>query len=248
MITVNIKSNLDAALRTFIFSTKKQVEYATRKAVVRTAEDVKKATVAEMSTVFDRPTKYTLRSVYYRLIRSDPPTARVWLKDDRGKGGGAAANYLMPHIEGGIRPQKRMEYALTANGYLPEGWVTVPGAAAKIDQYGNMSVGQIRAILSALGAAELTSGYSSNRTATSAKRRRRQLAKYFAIVPGRGGHLHPGVYQKVGQDIKPLLMFVQAARYRKRFSLQTVADRTIARVAGAHFKTAFAEARARGIK
>jgi hypothetical protein len=253
MISINVQSNIDKVVREFVDTTKKQVSYAARKAVSKTAEDVRTALVDEMKRVLDRPTPYTLRSVYNRMRRGDPPTADVWLRDrfDRGKGGGAAAEYLLPQIEGGLRAQKRMEYALTATGYLPNGWVTVPGQGAKIDAYGNMANGQVRSILSALGAAELTSGYSSNRTATSAKRRRKQLAEYFVIVPGRGSHLFPGVYQKhrfaVGVAIKPLLMFVPSASYSKRLSLREVGHRTVMRVADMHFRAALAEAKARGI-
>jgi hypothetical protein len=249
VITISVQSNIDKVVREFVATTKKQVSYAARKAVVKTAEDVRIAVVQDMRGVFDRPTPYTLRGVYNKLIKTDPPTARVWLKDDRGKGGSAAADYLAPQIAGGVRPQKRMEYALSANGYLPAGWVTVPGQAAKIDSYGNMSVGQVRSILSALGSAELTSGYSSNRTVRSAKRRK-NLPKFFVIVPGRGSHLHPGVYQRytfaVGSAIKPVLIFIPAARYTARFHFMKVAEATVARVADGHFRRAMEEAKARG--
>lgn len=253
MISISVQSNIDQVTREFADATKKQVSYAARKAVAKTAEDTRTAMVDEMKRVLDRPTPYTLRSVYNKMRRGDPPTAEVWLRDrfDRGKGGGAAADYLLPQIQGGLRAQKRMEYALTANGYLPNGWVTVPGQGAKIDAYGNMANGQVRSILSALGAAELTSGYNSNRTAASAKRRRKQLAEYFVIMPGRGSHLYPGVYQKhrfaVGTAIKPMLMFVKSATYSKRLALREVGNRTVARVAGAHFRAAMIEAKARGI-
>jgi hypothetical protein len=251
VIAVSIQSNIDQVVSELGAQIKAQVAYAARKAVVKTAEDVRQAQINEMKAVFDRPTPYTLRGVYNKLIRTDPPTARVWLKDDRGKGGGAAADYLMPQIAGGARPQKRMEYNLAMNGHLPSGWVTVPGQGARLDAYGNMSVGQVKQILSALGSAEMTSGYSANRTVRSAKRRK-NLPKFFVIQPGRGSHLHPGVYQRfgfaLGSAIKPVLMFVPAATYSPRFNFDRVANATIARVASAHFRAALVEAKARGIK
>lgn len=251
MITVNLQHNIDQAVRELGATMKKQIAYAARKAVVKTAEDVRQAEIAEMKNVFDRPTPYTLRGVYNKLIQTDPPTARVWLKDDRGKGGAAAADYLLPQIEGGNRRQKRFEYNLAMNGHLPAGWVTVPGQGAKVDAYGNMSVGQIKQILSALGSAEMTLGYSANRTVRSAKRRK-NLPQFFVVLPGRGSHLHPGVYQRfrfaIGTAIKPVLIYVPAATYNARLRFNDVAVRTISRVADRHFRAALDEAKARGIK
>jgi hypothetical protein len=110
---------------------KAQVAYAARKAVVKTAEDVQQAQIREMRDVFDRPTPYTLSSVENKLIKSNPPTARVWLKDFAGKGT-PASEFLQAQIKGGARPIKRFEAALRSVGVLPEGMIAVlaSGAAA----------------------------------------------------------------------------------------------------------------------
>ena len=85
--------------------------------------DVKPAIQQEMKEVFDRPTPYTLNSVYTRLNSSDM-SVDIGLKEWAGKGG-AAADYLKPQIYGGSRPMKRSERHL--------GSYYVPGPGARGD-------------------------------------------------------------------------------------------------------------------
>lgn len=75
---------------------------------------------------------------------------------------------------------------------MPRGWVAVPGFRAKIDAYGNQSMGELRQILSWFDAAKLTTGSTQNmRDAGRNKRRRGTRAKagfeYVAIKPGARG-------------------------------------------------------------
>jgi hypothetical protein len=112
-------------------------------------------------------------------------------------------------------------------GILPAGYYTVPGAGATIDAYGNQSVGEIRQILSYFNAAEMRAGYTANMTDKTRARLARGSKKtgfgyaYFAILPGRGSHLAPGIYKRMnfgaGSAIKPVLMFVKEPSYPKRY-------------------------------
>jgi hypothetical protein len=189
---------------------------------------VKDIEVAEMKRVFDRPTRYTLNSLFVKRAQADDLSARVFLKEQPGH-----PHYLRPEIFGGPRLPKIFEQALRARGWLPSGMFAVPGSAAKLDAYGNMSRGQITQILSALGAAERMSGYSANRTPNSIKRRRgKKLPQYFVGRPG-GGKLPLGVWQVfkfhgqlAGSAVKPILIFVRQPQYNARFNFYTVADRT----------------------
>jgi hypothetical protein len=58
---------------------------------------VKRALEYEMPFAFDRPTPYTLGSLYLSPATKAIPVAKVWLKDDAGKGT-PAAKYLFPRL------------------------------------------------------------------------------------------------------------------------------------------------------
>lgn len=254
MITVSVQSNIDKVARELGVTIRSQVAYASRKAVTKTAEDVRQAQVREMRDVFDRPTPYTLTAVENRLIKNDPPTARVWLKDFAGKGT-PASKYLLTQIKGGARPIKRFESALRTAGVLPEGMIAVPASGAKIDAYGNMDRGQIVQILSYFRAFP-ERGYKANMLHKTRERLARGSKKrlgfsYFVGAPA-DGKLPLGVWQKttfaIGSAIKPVLLFADAAYYRPIFNFEYVSRITIDRVFNGHFKAAMLEAKARGIK
>ncbi len=256
MITISVQSNIDQVIRELRTTIKAQVAYAARKAVTKTAEDVRQAQIREMKDVFDRPTPYTLNSVENKLIKSDPPTARVWLKDFAGKGT-PASKFLLAQIRGGVRPIKRFESALRSVGALPEGMIAVPASGAKIDAYGNMDRGQIVQILAYFRAFP-EQGYRANMTDKTRARLARGTKKkhgvaYFVGRPA-DGKLPLGVWQRItsvmvsGSGIKPILIFADAATYTPIFNFEYVARTTVARVFNDHFARAMAEAKARGIK
>ncbi len=254
MITISVQSNIDQVVRNLGATIKAQVSYASRKAVTKTAEDVRQAQIHEMRDVFDRPTPYTLTAVENRLIKSDPPTARVWLKDFAGKGT-PASKYLLAQIKGGARPIKRFESALIAARVMPAGMMAIPASGAKFDAYGNMDRGQIVQILAYFRAFP-EMGYKANMTDKSRERLARGTKKrlgfsYFVGAPA-DGKLPLGVWQKttfaLGSAIKPVLLFADAAYYRPIFNFEYVSRITIDRVFDNHFKAALIEAKARGIR
>jgi hypothetical protein len=62
-------------------STMREMGFAAIVALTRTAKDIKLEQPKEMSRVFDRPTPFTLRSVFMVGATKAEPYARVWLKD-----------------------------------------------------------------------------------------------------------------------------------------------------------------------
>lgn len=222
------------------------VQKATRLAVERTALDVRKNIVAEMSRVFDRPVPYTLKSLYVRMQRGDVAIARVWLKDEGDAGKGTpATKYLAPQIFGGERKLKRFERSLQAAGLLPAGMNAVPGAAAKLDAHGNMLRSQIVQILSYLRAFG-ESGYRANMTTASAKRFvKRTGTHYFVGRPG-GRSLPLGVWETRRfahgtSSARPVLIFTKQAVYKKRLQFFEIAHRTVEREFEAKFHSAYAQ-------
>lgn len=197
----------------------------------RTGSAVLEALKAQMPIDFDRPTPYTIDSPRLQRAAPDRLWAQIAPHEWPGKGT-PAKKYLFPEIYGGQRHSKRSENALRRIGILPEGYYTVPGAGATIDAYGNQSPGEIRQILSFFNAAEGTLGYVSNMTAKGRAKLARGTRKtpfgyaYFAILPGRGSHLAPGIYRRMNfgassaykvSHIQPVLMFVKISSYPKRY-------------------------------
>lgn len=229
MLTVSVKDNIKQALRGLANFDTRQIPFVVAKALTNTAQDAKKDLVAVMPRVFDRPTPYTLNSLYVSPARKQRLEAVVKLKDEAFKGT-PASKYLAPAISGGDRNIKRVERLLTGRGILPAGMAVVPGSGAQLDQYGNISRGQYSKILSQLKAN--TDSYQ-NETAASRKRkgsRAKTQGRYFVAAPG-GGKLPLGVWARFGfskgSAIKPVLLFVDIPKYRKQFDFFGVVQNTI---------------------
>lgn len=234
--------NLDEVVRRLDRLAREQVPYATALALTKTAQAAQAATRAEMTRVFDRPTPFTLASTFIRPATKSRLEAQVFLKDLDNKGGGSARTRLAPQVYGGTRRWKRMEGLLMRTGLMAPGEVAVPGEAAKLDAYGNMSRGQLVQILSWFQAFP-ESGYKANTTREGRSRlargsKTRRGVRYFfrRDRPGRG------VYQATrtawGSAIKPVLMFAARPAYSARFDMPGVVER----VARQQFRGWFASA------
>ena len=257
---ISVKSNFPEVQR-HIDLVGKQARFAAAVALTKTARDVKAALVEEMARTFDRPTAYTLRSLFMRGATKDRLKAEVWVKDDRAGSGTPATRYLLPQIEGGNRGLKGFERRLVSQGVMRDNERAVPAAGAKIDAYGNMSRGQIVQILSQIGNRAFHGDYS---TATNSKRSRakRSQVAYFVSTGaggtisieggemrksnGRTGHLPRGIWMRrsfgFGSAVRPVLLFVNNATYQRRFRFFEVADRTAQANFPAHFEREFANA------
>jgi len=236
MFNISVKSNINAVIRELDVIQKKHIPFATVLALTRTGQHVKAELEREMARVFDRPTAYTMRSLFLQPATKTRMTARVWLKDSTFKGT-PATQYLWPQIFGGPRERKRFEKSLAAAGLLPAGMYAVPGSGAQLDRHGNMSRGQITKILSALGASR---DPYQNRTSASVRRKGGRVPQYFVGRPGRG--LPLGVWQSIrfasGSAVKPILIYTKAPTYSPRFKFFDVAGRKVAEVFNTEFRKA----------
>lgn len=196
-------------------------------ALTRTGQQIKTGFVDEIKAKIDRPTPYTLRSVYLRGATAQRLEAEVWLKDD-ASGGLPATKYLGPLVDGGPRSTKRFELALQSRGTMPKGWRVVPAAGARLDQYGNLSRGQIAQIIAQLGT-ELLRGYDNTPKGLRARiaGQRRAGGQFTAVLPGMRTRLKPGIYQRefTGRNLTPVVLYVQAVSYSKRLDFEGVARR-----------------------
>ena len=234
-------------LSAFSDAGKKQVTFATRVALTRTAQLASANLKHEMRDVFRSPTPYTMSSLFVRPATRKTLTAEVKLKDFAAKATPASA-YLAPQITGGARKMKRFERAMQSVGALPPGYRIVPGTGAKLDSYGNMSRGQIVQILSYFRAFP-ESGYKANMNAQGRAKlalgtKKRQGMRYFVGRPG--GRAPLGVYQSLRGggpgSLKPIMVFVRWANYRKTFDFQYVVELTVRKEFPGQFSRAHAEA------
>jgi hypothetical protein len=216
MFKISIESEIKQGIE-WLENIKKGVPSVLSKTLNETAKDVKAAEVEEMKTVFDRPKPFTLNAILIRFASRDNLTVEIGFREWAGKGT-PAGKYLMPQVYGENRPLKRSETILGSY------WVPAPGA--RLDQYGNISAGQITQVLSRLGLfGEM--GYSMNVTRRSRKTNRKPR-DYFIIREGDQNHLHPGVWERLpGHRVRPVLLFIKSPHYQVRFKFNEVAEKTL---------------------
>ncbi|TXL70114.1 hypothetical protein FHP25_35930 [Vineibacter terrae] len=239
----DIKSNIPNVLKTLTQFQREQVPFATIVAMTRTAQALKEVHITEINRVFDRPTPWTLNGLYVQPATKRRPEAAVYFREFAPKGT-PAGKYLRPQMHGGQRRHKGMERLLQGKGLLPPGMYVVPGQGAEVDAYGNMSRGQIIKILSYLRAFGEV-GYLANRSRRTKSRGTRRREHYFVGSPG-GAPL--GVWQRKGDGIVPVMIFVQAPQYPVRYRFQEVSARTAAFHFPPHFWHALAQATRSGAR
>jgi hypothetical protein len=239
MINIDVRGLSDVSRLVTRLSTEMPAVVA--KAINNTAFKVRDAERAEMTQVFDRVKPWVLRTVYVTKATPQRLSAAVGPNDYFSRGGFQGPSsltpwekILAPHVYGGNRLAKASERRLQQAGILPNGWVTVPGKGARLDSYGNMSGGQIVEILVWLNAMSMYSGDNTNRRDRQRDRKNKMEQRgesFFAIRPGARSHLHPGVYRKFANGrIKPVLIFVSRATYRRRLRWFEIGNRVVADV------------------
>lgn len=233
----------------------KHVRFAAAVALTRTAVAVRDEQQRLLPGELDRPKPQTVRAM--RFTRATPSNLSAVVEfNKRGMGGAPAAEYLGHNISGGRRGMKRSEQMLMAAGILPRGCSTIPGSAASLDSYGNMSRGQIVSILSyfkAFGIAVFAENTRSRQGSRGGKKgdllntgRMNRSAKsrgqheYF-IVP-LGGRLAAGIWERTKTKAKPILMFVAPGMYKSIIEFQRTADRVVRRDFNRQFDQAFQDA------
>ena len=246
MISINISGGfkgIQKELKEF----SNQLPFATSLAINRTAQKVKIAQQKEIKDIFDRPNPFTLNALFIKPSNKTNLAAFVKLKDQVFKGN-PASKYLAAEITGGERRLKRYEVALRSAGVLPDGYFTVPGEAANMDQYGNIQRSQIVQILAYFKANRDVGTTSNSTDKTRAKlakgTNKRYGVSYFVGKVGEKKTL--GIWQKVfsnfGASIRPVLIFVQSSRYDAIYDFKFVAETVVKREYDYEFDKALKEA------
>lgn len=249
MFSLSVSSDIAKVRQQLTDLQQQQLPFAIAKSLTATARLVKDAEYHEMRDVFDRPTPWTLNSLFVKPATKQSQEAIVWLKDDRAGSGTPPDKYLNPEIKGGLRVPKRFEVALQRVGALPPDYVAVPGSGAKLDQYGNLSRGLIVQLLSYFRTFD-AAGYAANITDKKRDRLRRGSKtkvgfEYFVGRPG-DGKLPLGIWQRFnlghGTSIRPILIFVPQALYHSIYDFAFVAQHTFEQEWPGQFAKALEEA------
>lgn len=231
----------------------RQINFALVNTVNDLAFEAQKDHKKYANKVFDRPTRWTenatqvrkavrtqfSRSTGARMMRY--MQAWVQLKDDAYKGT-APTTYLKAQAMGGKRADKRSESALRAKGILPQGMQTLVMPKYQ-DKHGNIRGPLMVKILSYLRAFG-EQGYNMNRNLTAAQRKaalrtmkamNQNADKYF-VLTSRKTKKPVGIFErKAGkatsgmQNIEPVLMFIPAPTYKKRYDLKDQVMRVVTR-------------------
>ena len=216
----------------------KQVRFATAVALTRTAKAVEADLAKQITTEFDRPTRYTQRAVYTDPATKTKLEATVWFKNRLISGNRrTASDILGHHFRGGTRQRKALEEWLERAGYISAGEYVAPGSGAKLDRYGNMSRGQVTQILS-----QLRAGPDVTQYATSSTRSRRSRARSGELFWSRGGRLARGAWMRPkasrsGAPI-PILLVIDTPQYDKSLDLEATGVRISRARFEAEFRTA----------
>lgn len=230
----------------------RMVPYVAAKTLTGLAEAVQAQLPDELQRKFDRPTAFTLKAARVKRATKTELEAQVGFPESQDTSGRGRNEFIRPGAMGASsRRQKRTEYLLTKAGWLPPGWVTIPGSYAKrslIDAYGNIPGGIYKQIINVLQIR-----YNKPKPISKASQRRAAAmgvnAEFFAVPPGPNnlgrnkGYLPSGVYRRTRTGLQQYLLFIKRAGYEKRLDLGDTA-KAVARIQGqAIVNTAFAEVR-----
>lgn len=126
MLSFVVKDDLTRVAREIDDRFKRQIPFAAAKALTRTAQDVQKAIVAELPTIFDRPTPFTQRGVGVTFATKSSLTSRVFLRDIQRE-------YLKLQVTGGERRPKKVALVMPAG--------------IDLNAFGNIPRNRIKALL-----------------------------------------------------------------------------------------------------
>ena len=235
---VSIKvENLGAVREVLDRLSGEQARTAYAKAVNDAAFQVRRAMVAEMGRVFDKPTAYVLKSPRITMATPDKLSASIAPTYMGGKGIDPQ-KILQAQEFGGARRDKRSEAALRKAGILPAGYFTAipaqpyPGSD---DGRGNLRGPFLTQLITYFQAAG-EQGYRANMTdrrkkavhkGTVKTAGRRYFVAYGRLRSGQTSHLAPGIWAAsgaYGAVVAPVVMFVRAPNYKPRLNMQRVAD------------------------
>jgi hypothetical protein len=173
----------------------RQFPKAVAVALTRTAYDVQGALTDGMASTFDRPTPFTMRAFRVDMAKAGQLESVVWAQPQQ-------ARYLFWQIEGGDRASKGFERRMQLFG----GEVALPGAGARLNSYGNMSMAFIKSASNSGGGG----------------------GRYFVGTPRNRSSETEGVWERMASGgLRLAMLFADHAKYEERFDMEGIASKTV---------------------
>lgn len=227
MTIINISHNIRDVQRQLSSIAREQIPFATAVAITRTARLVERSLGDELRSNLDNPSPYITRGTFSTAAKKQDPNAIVGVRDQASRGA-SPAHYVQEHFTGGARGLKPFEVALQSIGALPLGMRAVPAEGMRRDRLGNPAARDVTELVGAL-----RRGISVFKK----KGKSTVVASWFVRLPGdtrrRAMHIEPGIWRRVGpagrDGLVPVFLFVEEARYSKRFDLRTIATKVVDR-------------------
>ena len=180
----------------------KQARFAQAVALTKSAQAAKNDLTREVESAFEKPTAYTRNSIYMQSASKKVLESKVGVKN-LARRGTSPAEYLSAQVFGGQRELKPFAKVLQSAGLMPKGKFLVLGPSAPRNGSGNMSLAQFKKILRGLRSRSSASG-----------------GYFVGTIKGT-----QGVWLRRGKRVRLILMFVDSARYRKRFEFFELAKK-----------------------
>lgn len=268
---IKVEVNGLDSIKASIDGLRRQLPFATARALTNTAHAIRNKTVDEMRSKLDRPTSYTTKqAMQVKMATKHDLRAVVGLgvKFDSPSKGSDYIKTLGHLFSGGSRSFKKMEGAFRKLGVLKPGAIMVPGSACPLDSYGNPPRALIVQLISYFRAFG-EQGYRANMTdkrrakiagegRTDGGYKRINGAVYFISTGkreiigrrswsgGRWQHLPAGIWKKSGihgQVVEPVFIFAKLGVWKRYIDLPNIAQTTVARVWQSEFNDAIAFAK-----
>jgi hypothetical protein len=199
-IRIEVDARELSKMSAWVAGLQRQLPYASSRALNDTARQAAADLNRSTSSYFRRPTPFTQRSYQVsKWSRKDDLSAELTLRPIQ-------ASYLVPSIQGGIRPQRPSEMRLGLAGN--QAWR--PGVDARLNSYGNIPK---TALVAALRGASGQGGRS----------------RFFQLDQSRG-RLWPGVYQRMpGGKVQNVLSFGSLPTIPQRWPVERIARESVGR-------------------
>jgi hypothetical protein len=163
--TMRIRSKSNAAaFSSGLTSWAKQLQFASAVALTRTAYKARDLAYDEFRRALDRPTRFTMNSLFVESATRSKREATV--KTKPGFNSVPAGAWLVPNVEGGKRTSKSFERKV--------GSYMVPSKYMNLDSFGNVPGSTFRKIFS-----NLQLGDEQQSTNSAASKRKRKNEAYF---------------------------------------------------------------------
>jgi hypothetical protein len=233
MLRIDLQTTgLDRVIKGAEALTEQQLKWAVADAMSAAAKDSQENLKRVTPQYVDKPTPFTLNSIYRwpGYVKPDRLSVEVGFKDLKQKNQGSTRHYLLPMVQGTARPATRGEQRLRSISgfggmyYIPANY---KNSGINFNSYGNPVAGTHTRVLSRIKAFNLQ-GFNMNRSKPLAAGK----ADYFAAVMPTAGGRKAGIYFRVGRKKRgfhtSFYLTRKAPQYKATFPVSDILHRSFA--------------------